>query len=256
MWKHVWREAGSAMAEHGEQTADREYVPPGPKRLFKAREGLLIDGVCSGLASYLGVGASGVRVVFVLLALAGLWGGLLYLLGMALVPRMPVQEVQQTRRESAPGRAGLRLAGYAVLILGGMLFLSEVGFYQWRFWRVWTLGFHAAWPLFVIVLGWAMLVRGGSSSPDSAQVPVLERADDERMIAGVCAGLARRLGVDTSAVRVLWAFLTVLSWGVGALAYGILVLLLPAAAAASSSPAPEKIDPAGATGPAREEEPS
>lgn len=48
-----------------------------PKRLERSMSDKYIAGVCGGVAKYLGVDATVVRVVFVLLALAGVWPGLL-----------------------------------------------------------------------------------------------------------------------------------------------------------------------------------
>lgn len=48
------------------------------------------------------------------------------------------------------------------------------------------------------------------------------------MLAGVCAGVADYLGVDTTLVRVLWAVVSLVTGGAGVLAY--------LAASMSSSP--------------------
>jgi len=46
-----------------------------------------IAGVCGGVAKYLGVDATVVRVIFVLLALAGIFPGLLaYIIGWIIMP--------------------------------------------------------------------------------------------------------------------------------------------------------------------------
>jgi len=48
---------------------------------------------------------------------------------------------------------------------------------------------------------------------------VLVRSRDDRMLAGVCAGLADYFGVDVTLVRVIWAVVSVLTSGLGVLAY-------------------------------------
>ena len=48
---------------------------------------------------------------------------------------------------------------------------------------------------------------------------VLVRSRDGRMLAGVCAGLAGYFGVDVTLVRVIWAVVSVLTSGLGVLAY-------------------------------------
>ncbi|XRQ16784.1 PspC domain-containing protein [Actinomadura welshii] len=60
--------------------------------------------------------------------------------------------------------------------------------------------------------------------------PGLARAADGRLIAGVCRGLARHLGVDVLVVRVAFV-LTTMASGLGVAAYAAFWILVPAAAA-------------------------
>jgi phage shock protein C len=56
----------------------------------------------------------------------------------------------------------------------------------------------------------------------------LERLRSDRMIAGVCSGIARELGLDVTAVRVVYALLTLLSAAFpGLLIYIILWIVMP-----------------------------
>ncbi|HBW21614.1 MAG: PspC domain-containing protein [Streptosporangiaceae bacterium] len=55
---------------------------------------------------------------------------------------------------------------------------------------------------------------------DGNGTKVLVRSRGNRMLAGVCAGLADYLGVDVTVVRVLWVIVTLITGGVvGLLAY-------------------------------------
>src|SRR5450432_456966 len=58
-----------------------------PKRLYQIREGAIISGVCTGLAAYLNIDVTIVRIAFVLLTLltTGIWI-LVYLIMMLVVP--------------------------------------------------------------------------------------------------------------------------------------------------------------------------
>lgn len=58
----------------------------------------------------------------------------------------------------------------------------------------------------------------------------LTRSRQDRVIAGVCAGLAQYMNLDPTLVRVGMVLLTVFS-GVGALLYLILALVIPEEAA-------------------------
>lgn len=54
----------------------------------------------------------------------------------------------------------------------------------------------------------------------------LSRSND-RMIAGVCAGLAEYFGFDTTLVRVAYALLTVFTAFSGVIVYLILMIVMP-----------------------------
>lgn len=56
------------------------------KRLMRVEDGKVIAGVCVGLARYLGVDPTVVRIIFVLLALFAAGGVLLYLILWLLMP--------------------------------------------------------------------------------------------------------------------------------------------------------------------------
>ena len=59
-----------------------------PKKLYKSNQNRMIDGVCGGIAEYLGVDPTVIRLVAVLLSLMG--GGILaYIIAAIIIPRAP-----------------------------------------------------------------------------------------------------------------------------------------------------------------------
>lgn len=54
----------------------------------------------------------------------------------------------------------------------------------------------------------------------------LKKSSTDKMIAGVCGGIAKSLGWDATIIRIIFVVLTV-TWGVGVLVYLILALALP-----------------------------
>ncbi len=56
---------------------------------------------------------------------------------------------------------------------------------------------------------------------------VLVRSLNGRMLAGVCAGVSDYFGIDPTLVRVILAVITVLTAGVGVLAYLVAWILIP-----------------------------
>jgi phage shock protein C len=55
----------------------------------------------------------------------------------------------------------------------------------------------------------------------------LTRSRDDRMIAGVCGGFAKRFGLDPALVRVLLAAATILGLGSGIVLYVICWMVIP-----------------------------
>jgi phage shock protein PspC (stress-responsive transcriptional regulator) len=56
---------------------------------------------------------------------------------------------------------------------------------------------------------------------------VLVRPRDNRIIAGVCAGLADYTGMDVNLLRVIVALVTLITVGTGVLAYAIAWIVIP-----------------------------
>jgi phage shock protein PspC (stress-responsive transcriptional regulator) len=79
---------------HGEQHSDTGSAGTRPpKRLYQIREGAMLSGVCKGLAVYLNVDVTIVRIVFIVLTLltSGVWL-LLYAAMMIVVPHAETSE--------------------------------------------------------------------------------------------------------------------------------------------------------------------
>ncbi len=63
-----------------------------PKRLYRSRTDRQLAGVCAGLAAYLGLDVSLVRIAFIILALLGGPGLLLYIILALVVPEEPLAD--------------------------------------------------------------------------------------------------------------------------------------------------------------------
>ena len=71
----------------------------------------------------------------------------------------------------------------------------------------------------------------------------LLRPLDDRIVAGVCSGVGRYLGVDPVLIRVGFAILTVLTWGTALLAYPVMWFLMPEAPTPPPPPWRDPTDP-------------
>jgi phage shock protein PspC (stress-responsive transcriptional regulator) len=72
--------------------------------------------------------------------------------------------------------------------------------------------------------------NGGQSNGGQGKVParrMLYRSPSDKLVGGVCGGLAEYLGWNPVIVRVAWVVATFATWGGGLLAYILLALFLP-----------------------------
>ncbi len=79
-------------------------------RLYRSRDERVVFGVCGGIADSMDIDPSLVRIVFVLLALAGGFGLLLYIIMAIVVPEEP-NYIQMPGAPAAPGAAGAQTRG-------------------------------------------------------------------------------------------------------------------------------------------------
>jgi phage shock protein C len=62
---------------------------------------------------------------------------------------------------------------------------------------------------------------------DTRPVRTLRRSRSDRMVAGVCGGIAATLGVDAAIVRIGLVAATLLGFGTGAVLYLVCWLVMP-----------------------------
>ncbi len=55
----------------------------------------------------------------------------------------------------------------------------------------------------------------------------LFRSKNNRMLGGVCAGLGEHLDVDPTVIRLIWAVVTLLSFGTGIIIYILAWIIIP-----------------------------
>ena len=155
------------------------------KRLYRSIRDRQIAGVCGGIADYFNVDPILVRIVFIIVALAGGSGVLAYFILWIVVPRDPepwVQPDQQPddqpmdreefgphhpsfnrweRRHHLKHRTGHRpvIGGLVLVTLGILLLLDSL---------VPNLNFHQLWPILLIVIGGALITVAFSPNKNNS----------------------------------------------------------------------------------------
>jgi phage shock protein C len=113
----------------------------------------VVAGVCGGLAEYLEVEPSLVRLAFIV---GTLWGGLGLLTYVVLAVVLPIDPqvapLTMYRRERSRN-----LAGGVLILLGAVLLVGNLG---WAPWLTWNL----FWPAVLVFVGAALLLRNPSES--------------------------------------------------------------------------------------------
>jgi phage shock protein C len=111
----------------------------------------VIAGVCAGLGRYLGIDPVLLRIAFVILALAGGGGVVLYVIGWILIPEeKPGEELGSAPPSSTET---LRLVAGGVLIAVGVILLLNLSIPR--------IGKYL-WPLALVAIGVAVIVQASA----------------------------------------------------------------------------------------------
>ncbi len=233
------------------------------RRLYKSRRDKIIDGVCGGVAEYLNMDPTIVRILWILLTFMGGSGIILYIAAMIIVPPNPAHVNLPPSERVARGRSDAAvLFGAVFIILGGLILLDNLHFVPWHFWR---LSWETVIAIVLILGGLLLILRppsterppvspptipateppagtptegspvGSTAAAGEAQSETqstfserrLYRSSTDRKLLGVCGGLAEYLTIDPSIIRILWVVLCLASIGIGIILYIAMAIIVP-----------------------------
>ena len=199
-----------------------------PKKLYRSKFDRYIGGVSGGLGVYFNTDANLFRSLFVLLTFAGGIGIILYIVGMIIIPENPKEELQ---REGGP-RDRTFFWAISLICIGALLLFKEFGFFN--YFHFWHIPFSSIWAVFLILIGIFIIFSKGSKIGEDEKTGHstsifhgIYRSKKDRMIAGVCAGIANYFKIDPAIVRLLWVLASLASIGLGILVYVVLIFVLP-----------------------------
>ena len=130
------------------------------KKLYRVKDKEVFGGVCAGLAEYFNIDVVLVRVIFVLLALFGGGGVLIYIILWIAVPNKPYQHpniknetdsdpsvvnTEEVKKKETESNSNGGLIAGVILILLGVIFLGQ------RIFPIYNIG--DLWPLILVVVG-------------------------------------------------------------------------------------------------------
>lgn len=219
-----------------------------PRNLFRHPTEKRLGGVCGGIADYFAADPTLVRILWVVATFVTFGGslavyGLLWLL-------VPVGTQAQGQQEPAPvslSEGNMRWVAWVLIGLGIIWLLANIGILAPLWAGAWTLLRILFWPAVLVAVGIVILRSGRrgrsltqdvkerlpdadalkQSLNDARQRIPLKRSRENRILLGVCGGLARTFKVDATVVRLLWALFSLGSLGAGVIVYVIAALIMP-----------------------------
>lgn len=142
------------------------------KRLYRSRENTVICGVCGGIAEYLDIDPTLVRLIWVISAIYGGIGIIAYIICYIVIPenkadtvvhkkdaeedeqsaqQLPDDENQHRTNDPEKSDRNRLLAGVLLISIGGLLL-----FRRWFYWI--NLGKY--WPVLLIIAGIVIIING------------------------------------------------------------------------------------------------
>jgi len=221
------------------------------RRLFRSQTNKVIAGVCGGLAEYLNVDTTIIRLLWVLLTLLGGSGIILYVIAFFIVPERPF-EIGEAPAPVKSEFGSARFFGILFVAAGVVLLLDNLDILS--FCRIWDTAWEFVLPGILMLSGVYLLTKrsklqttiSGQASSDEpehsnvnqAQPPissanqttnpkVFRRSLTDKKVFGICGGAGEYFGIDSTILRVAYAIFTVFSGGMGIILYFLMYLIVP-----------------------------
>jgi len=223
--------------------AERE---PG-KRIYRSQSDKVIGGVCGGLAEYVNIDALIVRIIWAVAFFVGGVGFVAYIACWIIIPENPSGAKDAEKYKGKSNNSTL-LWGFVLIFIGACFLLREFTWFDFH-------PFHWTWhrfdlllPVALILMGVIYLFKMSKSDKQTSEVKKkqtsggktmankLIRSVKDKMIGGVCGGLAEHFNIDPSLVRVGFVLVTFASGIVfGVIAYIVMMIIIPEETAIEAS---------------------
>jgi len=200
------------------------------KRLVRTRDDSVLAGVCGGFGRYFNLDSALVRLLWVFFTIFGGSGVLAYLVAVFIIPDESTAKDVTPRRLIDGFNDKTILWGVLVVLVGIILFFQHGDFINsiWR--HFWNSGINVLLAMIIIGTGVYFLYQERQKISImfglGAEMP-LSLSDKDKQLAGVCGGIAKSIGMDSTIIRFFWVYGTIMSVGIGLILYFILALVLP-----------------------------
>ena len=200
------------------------------KRLVRTRDDSVLAGVCGGFGRYFNLDSALVRLLWVFFTIFGGSGVLAYLVAVFIIPDESTAKDVTPRRLIDGCNDKTILWGVLVVLVGIILFFQHGDFINsiWR--HFWNSGINVLLAMIIIGTGVYFLYQERKKISTmfglGAEMP-LSLSDKDKQLAGVCGGIAKSIGMDSTIIRFFWVYGTIMSVGIGLILYFVLALVLP-----------------------------
>ena len=170
------------------------------------------------------------RLLWVVLVFLGGSGLLIYLASLIIIPNNPDQSIPENKESMIKDKP--LFWGSLLIVIGAFLILKQLGlFYSFRFWNI---PWQSIWAIILIIAGGALIFNRSKSGEEGAEEKSedkkLYRSRVQKMVGGVCGGIAEYLNTDPTIVRLIWALLTIVSgFFLGIILYLVAWIIIPEA---------------------------
>lgn len=195
------------------------------RKLYRSQSNRMISGVCGGIAEYFSIDPTVVRIIWVAISVLGGFGILVYLASLFIIPNNPEQSSSEESQQLIKDKN--LFWGSLLIVVGLFLILRQMGlFYTFHFWNI---PWPSVWAIALITIGGILLYNRVKENREESGEEVsgnkLYRSRKQKMVAGVCGGLAEYFNIDVSIIRILWVIGTLFTAGFGVIIYIIMVIL-------------------------------
>ena len=214
------------------------------KRLYRSKYDRMLAGVCAGIGRYFSIDVVLVRILWVIITFFGGVGLIMYIAAVFIIPESPEAVGEDTTAEKdqpkkSKNNSDITLFFGSILIIIGIgLILRHMGFFH--YFQIWNIPWQMIWAIILIGVGVYILYRHNNPVPATEASEKFDgsatksypdsqifRSRSNKMLAGVCGGLAEHFNLDATLVRLVYVLISLASIGIGAAVYVVLMIVFP-----------------------------
>jgi phage shock protein C len=199
----------------------------GQKRLEKSKTNVIVAGVCAGVAKYLKIDTSLVRLFAVLSLLFGVWVIAVYFVAAFVMPGEYVFSELTGAKKKIQKRENYKTVTGSLLMLAGMyMLLDSLGFILFRIPFLPSGRFLL--PFISVIAGaYFISLKEGKLHILKEKFPdKFLRSRSDRYLMGVCGGFAKYINAESATVRIVFIAATFLTLGFFAIVYLFVVVIV------------------------------